>query len=224
MPTYALTKSALPLESPVDIDETLVEALRPFDLDSTKITAFYPWILPSDLLPEDFSIGLIVGASGSGKSTLLGEFGTPANPFWDPSRAIVSHFASAEDGVARLGAVGLNSAPAWRQPYHTLSTGQKFRADLARVLGHKGVVDEFTSVVDRNVAASASRSVRAWADRTGSHGLVLASCHRDIIPWLRPDWVVDTDAGTLTIGVTERPPLWYMEHVIGTEAGRIVLR
>jgi ABC-type ATPase with predicted acetyltransferase domain len=48
----------------------------------------------------------------------------------------------------RLDAVGLSAAARGR-PYGELSTGEKFRADLAKRLCDGGVVDEFTSNVDR---------------------------------------------------------------------------
>ena len=48
--------------------------------------------------------------------------------------------------------VGLGDVPTWLRPYRVLSTGQQFRANLARVLCEapaRVVIDEFTSVVDR---------------------------------------------------------------------------
>lgn len=210
LPTYSLSRSAEPLRAPVDVDDTLTETLRPFDLDPDKVTEFYPWAVPAEI-PAEFGIGLIVGASGSGKSTLIPRFGEAVTPQWDRQRAIASHFDSPDDASERLYAVGLNSVPTWRQPYHTLSNGQRFRADLARVLGDGAVIDEFTSVVDRNVAASASRALRAWVSRTSASRIVVASCHRDVVPWLRPDWMIDTDAGTLTVGDTESAPAWWAE-------------
>lgn len=223
MPTFPLTRSATPRRAEVAVDDLLVEAFRPFDLDPDKVSEFYPWEVPTEL-PSDFGIGLIVGASGSGKSTFLAAFGTYTQPAWDPEKAIVSHFADPEDAKDRLYAVGLNSVPVWRQPYHTLSNGQQFRADLARTIGDGAVIDEFTSVVDRNVAVSASRALRAWVDRTGTRRMVLASCHRDVVEWLRPDWVVDTDAGTLTVGEATSAPVWYGEWISPEgKVGRLVL-
>lgn len=171
------------------------------------------------LIPERFGLGLIVGASGSGKSTLLRQFGEPEEHRWRRDTAIISHFEA--DGAAKLAAAGLNSVPAWRQPFHTLSTGQQFRANLARSLHSGAIVDEFTSVVDRHVAVSASRALRAWVDRERVHGLVLASCHRDVVPWLEPDWTIDTDEGTLTVGPPAAATVWYAEMLLGPEVGRI---
>ena len=222
MATYPLSRATEPLVAEVDIDPVTEAALRPFDLDPSKPTAFYPFAMP-DGLPDDFGIGVIVGASGSGKSLLLSHFGRSAPVYWTPRGTVVSHFGSAEDAAERLYAVGLNSVPVWRLPYGVLSNGQRFRADLARVLRAGAVVDEYSSVVDRRVAVAASRSLSAYVARTGLRRLVLATCHRDVLEWLRPDWVIDTDAGTLTVGEAAEARHWYAEHVIGEPEGRLVL-
>lgn len=223
MTTSPLARATEPLIADVDLDPITEAALKPFDLAVDAPTHFFPYLLPSEL-PLDFGIGLIVGASGSGKSILLREFGETFAPSWRERTSIAAHFSSAEEAAERFYAVGLNSVPVWRLPYSVLSNGQKFRADLARVLVSGAVVDEFTSVVDRNVAVSASRALRAYVDRVGVRRLTLASCHRDVIAWLRPDWVIDTDAGTLTVGQAEERPKWYAEHLLGDVAGRLVLR
>ena len=55
-------------------------------------------------------------------------------------------------------------------------------------------IDEFTSVVDRDTAKSLAYSVRKYYDQRGTtEPLYIASCHRDIIDWLDPEWVYDTD-------------------------------
>jgi energy-coupling factor transporter ATP-binding protein EcfA2 len=149
-------------------------------------------------LSGDFGIGLIVGPSGSGKSTLAKTLGLrEPSPEWDNNESICSHFDSVEDAQDKLGAVGLNSIPSWMKPFFVLSTGEKFRATLARSLSSYAFIDEFTSVVDRTVAKACSKSVRKYADRTAIKSLVFASCHYDIIEWLQPDWVFDTATGEI---------------------------
>lgn len=160
--------------------------------------------------PKEFGVGLIVGPSGSGKSTILAEvYGGETGVEWDPGRAICSHFDGPKQAAEQLGAAGLKTIPAWLRPYHALSTGEKFRADLARQLESGGVVDEFTSVVDRNVAKSACVSMRKYIDRKKLTGIVLATCHYDIIPWLEPDWVYDVAAMEMVTGrgLHQRPPI-----------------
>ena len=153
--------------------------------------------IPDFKVPEeDFGIGLIVGPSGSGKSTILRKFfgETPA-PMWDKEHAVCDHFNTYDDARESLGAVALNSIPAWLRPYHTLSNGEQYRADLARQLRGNCVIDEFTSVVDRNVAKSCATALSKYVKRTGKKGIVLASCHYDIVDWLEPDWVFDCLTG-----------------------------
>lgn len=149
--------------------------------------------VPKMTMPKnDFNIGLIVGHSGSGKTTLLKRFGSDVVPNWEDNKAIVSHFDSAEDAQNKLFAVGLNSVPTWFRPYRTLSTGEKYRADLARKLGDNTVVDEFTSVVDRSVAKSCSTSISKYIKNNNIKSVVFSSCHYDVVDWLQPDWVYDT--------------------------------
>ena len=173
-------------------------------------------------VPKDFVIGLIVGASGSGKSTLLSRFGKEEVLEWNPSKAVCSHFNSAEEASQKLSAVGFNSIPAWMRPYHVLSTGEAFRADLARRLKDGCVIDEFTSVVDRNVAKSCARSVSRHIKENGLKNVVFASCHYDIIEWLEPDWVFDTSTGELiTRGLERRPEITLEVLPCTTEAWKV---
>ncbi len=164
-----------------------------FDCQSNGTTQFYPWALPA--VPQHFKIGVIVGSSGSGKSTLLHKFGIEDEPVWLDETSILSHFQNPEEAINRMGAVGLNSIPSWYKPYDVLSNGEKFRADLSRKLKSHAVIDEFTSVVDRNVAKAASSSLSRYIKGNDIHNVVLATCHRDILDWLEPDWVIDTDSG-----------------------------
>ena len=185
------------------------QVVGPFDVIHRyeELVSFTPWECPG--LPESWGIGLIVGASGSGKSLLLQQyFGGPTKmPRWRPTRPIVEHF-TATDAADRFAAVGLNDVPTWLRPYHVLSTGQQFRADLARLIGNGAIIDEYTSVVSRPVAMSTSRALSRWVKATGTTGIVLASCHRDIEPWLHPDWTIDTDRGTFRLAGHTEPNTW----------------
>jgi GNAT superfamily N-acetyltransferase len=98
------------------------------------------------------------------------------------------------------------SIPDWVKPYEVLSNGQKFRADLAKSLNNGAVIDEFTSVVDRNVAKAASVSMSRHIRKNGLRNIVLATCHRDVLEFLQPDWVIDTDRGQWTLERCLRQP------------------
>jgi ABC-type ATPase with predicted acetyltransferase domain len=194
-----LIKKSEPLTSLVEVDDYTKAASKAFDLTFNGQSKFHPWEKP--IIPkQDFRIGVIYGASGSGKSTLLREFGTEEQLTWDPTKAIVSHFDSEDDALNKLGAVGLNSIPSWTKPYHVLSNGEKFRADLARKIKNNAVIDEFTSVVDRNVAKAASVALSRYVKQASITGLVLATCHEDILDWLQPDWVINTNTGEMYDG------------------------
>jgi len=213
-----------PLVADVEDDELTLEALKAFDLaPEDRKFDFTPYKMPK--LPEDWGVGLIVGASGSGKSLLLQTLGGEKEVTWEPRKSIVSHFASADEAAERFYAVGLNSVPTWRLPYGVLSNGQRFRADLARRLEDDGIVDEFTSVVDRNVAIAASRALNSWLKRSNVRRMVFASCHRDVIPWLRPDWMIDTDSGEFIVGHVQERPTWYVELLRKEEpVGALILK
>ena len=190
----------------VQQDDITKEIATNFDYEFDGWTTFEP---PKFILPNDFGIGLIVGPSGSGKSTILKTIGNEKTPQWNPEKAVCSHFKDADDAKQRLSAVGLNSLPTWMKPYHVLSTGEKFRAGLARMLEDDSVIDEFTSVVDRSVAKSCTHAVRRYVDTTHIKRLVFASCHYDIVEWLQPDWVFDTATGRLNDdrGSLQRPTI-----------------
>jgi ABC-type ATPase involved in cell division/GNAT superfamily N-acetyltransferase len=165
--------------------------------------------VPKFDMPKDFGIGLIVGPSGSGKSSILRSLGLKEAEFdWNPNKAIASHFNSYDEASEKLSAVALNSIPDQLKPYHTLSTGQKFRAHMSRALQSGAVVDEYTSVIDRNVAKALSNSIRKYVDRKGLKNIVLVGCHYDVIEWLRPDWIFDTKTGNLsTERIARRPEI-----------------
>ena len=194
-------------QSTVTMDKITTDLIRPFDYESDGTEKFYPYLVPEDL-PEDWGIGVIVGASGTGKSTMLDEFGGVGTYPWMPNKSIASHFATAEDASERLAAAGLMSIPEWIKPYNVLSNGQKFRADLARSIHHNAVIDEFTSVVDRNVAKAASTAMARYVRKNDIRNIVVATCHRDVLEFLEPDWVIDTDKGEWTNGRwLQRPEL-----------------
>jgi hypothetical protein len=185
------------------------------------------WSVDMPLDGKPWAIGLVVGPSGSGKTTVLEEVFdhgvSSVDAEWPSRSAVIDGFEDeidTDDIVRTLTGVGFSSPPAWLRPWGTLSTGEQFRADLARTLlwarlsGSVAVVDEFTSTVDRTVAKTASVAVSKLlrvlpepgklAAKPGEYlfdklpRMVAASCHYDIIDWLQPDWLLDMAAGTFT--------------------------
>lgn len=170
-------------------------------------------------LPADdpaWQIGVIVGPSGSGKTSLGRAMWGPGHlhaPEWPAAAPIVDAIAPGggfDDVTAALGSVGLGDVPAWLRPFHVLSQGEQFRANLARLIAERParvVVDEFTSVVDRQIArVGAAAFAKAW--RRGPGQAVLLTCHRDVLDWICPDWVFDTETCEYTSGrLWRRPPV-----------------
>jgi len=53
---------------------------------------------------------------------------------------------------------------------------------------------------------SCSNAMRRYVDKKNLKNIVLASCHYDIIEWLRPDWIFDTSTKKLDVRGSRRRP------------------
>lgn len=188
-----LKRKDVPLITKVQIDEYTNMVQKNFDYEFTGISEVYPFELPT--LPNDFSTLVICGSSGSGKTTLLKEFQgyTMGNYYEYDDNAIVSNFETPEVAANRLSAVGLNSMPVWCRPRRVLSVGEGFRADIALNLESYTIFDEFTSTIDRNVAKSTCNGIHRFIKENNLNHVVFCSCHKDYIPYLKPDIVIDLD-------------------------------
>lgn len=166
-----------------------------FDLQSDHITERFTGDI---LMPDDWQIGLIVGHSGTGKSTIARELFTDSYfvaHTYTP-RPVIEDMPDApvDDITGMFNSVGFSSPPSWLKPYAVLSNGERMRVDLARALLMPAplvVFDEFTSVVDRNVAQIGSYAVQKAIRRTAKK-FIAVTCHEDVSAWLQPDWIFDT--------------------------------
>ncbi len=146
-----------------------------------------------------WSVGAIIGPSGSGKSLIARSlFGTEKvdKCFRWNGKSVIDDFPArySMDQISKVcNAVGFSTIPAWRRPYKVLSNGECFRVQLARHLLEDPdpiVIDEFTSVVDRQVAKIGAHAVQKFIRRQ-KRQFVAVSCHEDIVDWLQPDWVFE---------------------------------
>lgn len=225
-------KTHVEVDTAVDLTPRVRQMAGLFDVPLEKIQKI---VWDHDLPIEDkpWNIGLVVGPSGAGKSVM-------ANHLW-PGQVVMDYDWPAQqsilDGFPRevgikevtgyLTSVGLGSPPAWMRPYRTLSMGEKFRATIARALAQEDnlvVIDEFTSVVDRQVAQVASHTVQKAIRRAGRQ-LVAVSCHYDIEDWLQPDWAYDVAAGELRWrSVQPHPPVELAIHKCPKSLWRVFAR
>lgn len=175
---------------------------------------------------DNWQCAAVVGASGTGKSRLAMAAGGDSYyrpQDWPSGRSLLDGFPKEVNGVRlqtqdiidTLQAVGFSSTPHYLLPYDALSTGQKFRCDLARSLLMPGEIvwfDEYTSVVDREVAKFGSMALRKHLNRlkqkTGiAKKFVAVSCHFDFLEWIEADWVFDMNTRTLARGSLRRPEI-----------------
>ena len=156
-------------------------------------------------LDFDWNVGLIVGNSGTGKSTIAKElFGDDYITNFDyNNKSIVDNFDDnkIDDIINMMTSVGLSSTTTWLKPYNVLSGGEKMRCDLAKsLLSSKELIvfDEFTSVVDRNIAKIGSFVVQKNV-RKSNKKFIAVGCHFDVEDWLMPDWVFNTNDMTFVV-------------------------
>lgn len=172
------------------------------DRFSIDISSYTEEFKGSFELPDSWNIGLIVGRSGTGKTTIANELFNgnfknekPHNTF----KSVIDEMPAGntvDDITKMFNSVGFSSPPSWLKPYHVLSNGEKMRVDLAAALLSNNaltVFDEFTSVVDRQVAKIASHCVQKAVRKAGKK-FIAVGCHFDVEEWLQPDWIFDTDA------------------------------
>jgi len=125
-------------------------------------------------IPDEWQVGLIVGKSGTGKTTIAKQLFEDAYiTSYDYSAETVlddmPKECSVEQITSAFNSVGFSSPPSWLKPYSVLSNGQKMRVDLARAILEDNelfVFDEFTSVVDRNVAQIGSFAMQKAIRKT----------------------------------------------------------
>lgn len=194
MPCFDIVKEVQPEKT-----FRIASIVSNFDLDVDHIREHFEGNI--DIENTDWNVGLIVGGSGTGKSTIARECFPDAyqsSTYTYSAPAVIDDMPkgkSIKEIEMAFTSVGFASPPSWLKPYSVLSNGEKMRVDLARnILDDKDVIvfDEFTSVVNREVAKTSSYAISKAVRKQGKKFIAVA-CHRDIIEWLAPDWIYDTD-------------------------------
>ena len=183
------------LKSKINRDKYTDYVCEAFDIQDSDTTESEVYFNLGEAKNFDWNIGVIYGSSGSGKTTILNQMGKLASSNFDGEKSLISNFDWLDpvDASMLLSSMGLSSVPTWLRPFHLLSNGEQFRAELAYKVGRANdneviLIDEFTSVVDRDVAKSMSFAIQKYL-RKHNKRMIVASCHYDIMEWLTPDWV-----------------------------------
>jgi GNAT superfamily N-acetyltransferase len=195
MPTFDIVKTSEPTKS-----FRVASVMGKFDLQSNAIQERFTGSIN---LSDTWQIGLIVGKSGTGKTTIAKQlfpdcYITNFEYNHDNILDDMPENKSVQDIVTTFNCVGFSSPPSWLKPYHVLSNGEKMRVDLARAIlsdSDMFVFDEFTSVVDRQVAQIGSFAMQK-AIRKTKKKFIAVTCHFDVEDWLLPDWIFNTDTMT----------------------------
>lgn len=195
MPTFDIIKETKPNKT-----FRVASVIGKFDLQSEHIVEHFKGDIN---INDNWQVGLIVGKSGTGKTTIAKQIFPESyiTNFEYSAETVLDDMpknCSVEQITNAFNSVGFSSPPSWLKPYSVLSNGQKMRVDLARaILDEKEffVFDEFTSVVDRNVAQIGSFAMQK-AIRKSNKKFIAVTCHFDVQDWLLPDWVFNTDTMT----------------------------
>ena len=184
-----------------------------FDCQMDEVKKEYDVNIPIE--GKKWNVGLIVGGSGTGKTTIAKKVFEDFNVFtgfdWKAD-SILDDFSSdfsAKQITEILSKVGFASPPDWLKPFGVLSNGQKMRVELARLILESDkpfIYDEFTSVVDRQVACIGSAAIQKFVKKQDKQ-FIAVSCHYDIEEWLEPDWVFNVDKMKFYWGNLRRPKI-----------------
>jgi ABC-type dipeptide/oligopeptide/nickel transport system ATPase subunit len=169
-----------------------------FSLSDVKLEKRFRGSLPIE--DGDWQVGVIVGRSGSGKTSIAKQLfpSSYIKDFEYNQSCILDDFPEGletSEITKMLSNVGFASPPDWLKSYDSLSQGEKMRVDIARALClnmQQIVFDEFTSVVDREIAKVSAYAI-SKAVRRSKKKFIAVTCHYDVVDWLDPDWVFSTD-------------------------------
>ena len=196
MPSFNIIKEHSPKET-----FRVKSVIGTYDLSSSNVKEEFSGNI--DIDNKDWQIGLVVGKSGTGKTTIARQLFSDLiienyEYISDSVLDDMPKICSVQDICKAFNSVGFSSPPSWLKPYNVLSNGEKMRCDLARAIlsdNDTFAFDEFTSVVDRNVAKIGSLAMQKAIRKTDKKFIAI-TCHHDVEDWLMPDWVFNTDTMT----------------------------
>jgi len=225
MPSFNIVRETTPNKS-----FRVASVMGKFDLESEHIKEKFVGDID---FGDDWQIGLIVGNSGTGKTTIAKELfpNSYVTDFEYKAESVLDDFpkkVSVDQITRTFNSVGFSSPPSWLKPYSVLSNGQKMRVDLATSLLKDEeliVFDEFTSVVDREVAKIGSNAIQKSIRRTNKK-FIAVGCHFDVEDWLLPDWVFNTNDMTFSFTAKKKDQTLsskYMKQNVNQNIGKCLV-
>ena len=209
-----LTELTITYKSQVRRNQATHAIQQAFDISPTDVRTNALYNLSCTILPG--TIVLIEGPSGSGKTTLLesilghatpdgislqGDIKRPNNfhcHSFQPIRSrksLIELFDNSRigDALYYLGLAGLSEPLLYLKRFQELSSGQQYRAMIARMLVsgcNVWVADEFCSTLDELTANLVSHNLQRIARRHGVTVIVAAANPNPFIHSLQPDSVL----------------------------------
>ncbi len=196
----------------VDEDWQIGLIVGPSGSGKTSIArrAFGPYLTGEHDWPTHRAVIDCFGALGARETTgLLTAVGFSSPPSWIKPYSVLSRGEQFRCDLARALAAafeesGTNGADNQNSPASEASAPATSEPRPPRIVAF----DEFTSVVDRNVAqigsAAVSKSIRGGKIHCR---FVAVTCHYDVAEWLEPDWVVDMAERTCQRRRLRRPEI-----------------
>ena len=181
-----------------------------------------PPAVQNNIIPLKLKSGKLVyvtGPSGEGKSTLLSAIAIQArkaglriinadnilDPRLERKLLIDAIGDNCQTSLELLSQAGLGEIPLMLRRVNQLSTGQRMRMMLAKLMAsnidNKPIViffDEYASVLDRLTAKVVSRQLRKWVTRIGVC-MIVATAHDDLLDMLKPDTLIHVNEGSYQI-------------------------
>jgi ABC-type ATPase with predicted acetyltransferase domain len=161
------------------------------------------------------SVVLLCGISGSGKTSVLslikGALKATRGQVILSDNAKIAELVSItedralielvgsnlQDALYALNKVGLAEAKLYLKPYSQLSSGQKYRASVARLVDSDAniwIADEFCSSLDKLTANIVACSVQRHVRRNGITFIAACANPQAYVKALNPDYIVELQA------------------------------
>jgi ABC-type dipeptide/oligopeptide/nickel transport system ATPase component len=172
------------------------------------------------LITSNFNIGLVIGNSNIYHNECINiiknyDYITLVRD-WKKRDCVINQIDNDISKASnKLMLSGLTSIPTWLQTPDTLSTGQEFRALIAKNIKSNMLILHFGNHLDLLTSWGTARSIHKLIRETGCTRVIISTYLTGIEKWLHPDWIIDyntsfsgkyTERKRHTVAVYEKLP------------------